>query len=154
MRSNRRAATEVVTTRNCCGAGRAGRWSSSSRSHAQLRPISTGRISLCAARRVRAVVGHVSLRLGVGTAPIHANVVGDRPAATSSLPPRSISFVPSYNKYPNSYSFEVEVKRLSRNQLFYNTPPGSGVPLFCPPQPNPSDPEGTGRTSLPPTVLT
>jgi hypothetical protein len=76
-----------------------------------------------------------------------------RSAATSCLPPRPILFVPSYNKYPSSYSFEIEVKCLS-NHISYNTPPGSGVPLFCPPQPKPSDPEGTGRTSLPPTVLT
>jgi hypothetical protein len=37
--------------------------------------------------------------------------------------------------------------------IFYNTPPGSGV-LLGPPQPKPSDPDGTGRTSFPPTVLT
>jgi hypothetical protein len=60
---------------------------------------------------------------------------------------------------PSSYNtlqvlLPQSLSRLSETDV-YKTPPGSAVPLFWfPHPPKPSDPEGTGRTSLPPTVLT
>lgn len=43
---------------------------------------------------------------------------------------------------------------ISQLAFVYNTPPGSGVPLFWLPQPKLSVCGLTGRTSFPPTVLT